>query len=286
MRKFSVFSFLPLASLSVCLFLVMASSCSLMNGKSEESVAFDTLCVDSIVPLFEGYENPVLTINVSIERPVSGCEDMVAAIGEMINSTAGEGNFFGQVASNVPQMVDAYIEDCIENYNSVKNDYSREELEGSISWLNYEAKLTGRVASIYEGFISYEVVRYAYNGGPHGQTIINYGVYDQVTRQRVGLANLVDYSTSDLITELLQQKLAMTFDCESFDDLLQKGILFPDSNVGLTENFYFDAAGITWLFNAYEIAPYAVGDISVIISWDELESLLPAESVAMRLFTK
>ena len=39
-------------------------------------------------------------------------------------------------------------------------------------------------------------------------------------------------------------------------------------------NFSVGKEGITWYFNPYDIAPYALGVIDVTLSWDQLKPLL------------
>ncbi|MBO6013769.1 MAG: DUF3298 domain-containing protein, partial [Bacteroidales bacterium] len=51
----------------------------------------------------------------------------------------------------------------------------------------------------------------------------------------------------------------------------------------LPDNFFFTPKGITFVFQQYEIAPYAMGLISVTLTWDELQPLLPDDSVALTL---
>ena len=39
------------------------------------------------------------------------------------------------------------------------------------------------------------------------------------------------------------------------------------------DNFYITEDGVTFIYNHYEIAPYAMGIIKITIPWNELEGL-------------
>ncbi|MBO7378962.1 MAG: DUF3298 domain-containing protein, partial [Bacteroidales bacterium] len=54
-----------------------------------------------------------------------------------------------------------------------------------------------------------------------------------------------------------------------------EGYLFEDAVLDLPDNFFFTPKGITFVFQQYEIAPYAMGLISVTLTWDELQPLCP-----------
>lgn len=283
MRRLSFFSFFPIAVLSVFLSMGIISSCSLLGSKSETEITFDSLRIDSIVPLFAGNQEPAITFNISLQKPVGGTAEQRDAITELINSLASYGTYFGQVVPDLDLMINAFIEDRTSNYFDECGSLTPEDVVSN-PWCNYAEMLEGTYLGNYSGFLSYQMKRYMYAGGAHGQTIFTYGVLDMTTLQRVNLANLVDDATEEAITELLHQKLAELFDADSFETLLRDEVIFPDAEVTLTENFWFSPEGITWLYNAYDIACYAIGDISVTLSWDELQPLLPVESVAMRVY--
>ena len=42
-------------------------------------------------------------------------------------------------------------------------------------------------------------------------------------------------------------------------------------NVNVTENFFVDDESIHWIYNPYEIAPYALGAIEVSIPYSDIE---------------
>lgn len=285
MRNFSVFKSFPTAILAVSLLLGI-SSCGLTGGKSDAVVVFDSLKVDTIVPFLENSDKPALTINVNFDYPVSGSEDLVTATGLMINNLVEGGIYTAEAGSDVNLMVQKFIESHAQAYHDERNDelFDGQNDIKDVPWLNYEAQLQGSVLWQKHNLISYQVMQYAYNGGAHGQTLLNYGVLDALSGEQIHLSNIVDEVTHSAILDLYRKHMAEFFECADYETLLKSDLLFPDVEIDLNENFFFDDKGIIWVTNTYEIAPYSTGTISVLVPWDELQDLLPAESIALRVY--
>ena len=55
-------------------------------------------------------------------------------------------------------------------------------------------------------------------------------------------------------------------------------------NLVPTENFYVNAMGLTWLYNPYEIAPYAMGTIQITLSYNQIMPYILPNSPIRRIF--
>ena len=71
---------------------------------------------------------------------------------------------------------------------------------------------------------------------------------------------------------LLEALIAQTDEAETRKDLRRLGYSVAD--VVPNENFYVTDEGITYVYNPYEIAPYAMGCIQISLSWDSIRHLL------------
>lgn len=59
----------------------------------------------------------------------------------------------------------------------------------------------------------------------------------------------------------------------SVEGLQSVGILL-DTDIYIPENFLLDKNGVTFYYNRYEIAPYAAGDFSLTVPYDEISAYL------------
>ena len=75
------------------------------------------------------------------------------------------------------------------------------------------------------------------------------------------------------MTELLLEKLMDMTDTKSMDELREKGFLFS-MEMFPSENFILGSDKITFIYNAYEIAPYAIGRSEIELSYDDVSGIL------------
>ena len=120
---------------------------------------------------------------------------------------------------------------------------------------------------------SYAMDVYEYTGGAHGNRYLLIQNYDLRTGDAVSEQDLfIDDYFEPLKTLLLEALIAQTDKAETKKDLRQLGYSVAD--VVPNENFYVTPAGIAYVYNPYEIAPYAMGCIQISIPWDSVRHLL------------
>ena len=120
---------------------------------------------------------------------------------------------------------------------------------------------------------SYAMDVYEYTGGAHGNRYLLIQNYDLQTGDAVSEQDLFinDYYEQPK-TLLLEALIAQTDEAETRKDLRRLGYSVAD--VVPNENFYVTDEGITYVYNPYEIAPYAMGCIQISLSWDSIRHLL------------
>ena len=120
---------------------------------------------------------------------------------------------------------------------------------------------------------SYAMDVYEYTGGAHGNRYLLIQNYDLQTGDAVSEQDLfIDDYYEQLKTLLLEALIAQTDEAETRKDLRRLGYSVAD--VVPNENFYVTDEGITYVYNPYEIAPYAMGCIQISLSWDSIRHLL------------
>lgn len=117
-----------------------------------------------------------------------------------------------------------------------------------------------------------EKLIYAYTGGAHGLTNTSYLLLNTHTGLPIALSDLIVPDAIPVLTTLITNKLKTQFGLEITDSLSTNGF-FVDV-VRPNDNFYVCPDGVGFVYNTYEIAPYAKGLIRVSFSWNELSGML------------
>ena len=255
-----------------------------------QPVIFDTLSVDTICPLFKNYEKPACHLSLKMAVPVQETTaDVREAIERFVSQLPKDGAFDEDANGSIAAMMQAYVKaylmqylnegpDAIDNYG--------EDMEAAATWMSYEEKATGTVIYNADDMLSYQIRTDSYTGGAHGNTGTVNGVFDLKHLSEVRLSDVFeDVSLSDL-NQLLRLKLARQYECETVDELQAKGLFFSPAEIEVTENFYVTDAGICWMYDPYDIAPYSTGEVSVTLSWDELYPFLSVDSPLMAMAQK
>ncbi|MGN0235737.1 MAG: RsiV family protein [Paludibacteraceae bacterium] len=120
---------------------------------------------------------------------------------------------------------------------------------------------------------SYAIDVYEYSGGAHGNHYLLIQNYDLQTGAAVNESEFfADDYYEPLQRLLLDALIAQTDNADSKKDLRRLGYSVAD--VVPNENFYVTSEGITYVYNPYEIAPYAMGCIRIFLPWDSVRHLL------------
>lgn len=249
---------------------------------SDFVVLLDSVSVDSVCPLFHTHEKPACHFVLRMEVPyVEDNTSLSQSLQRFLASIPRQGAFVEEFDGTVQSMADNYLHSYIMQYLSEGKeaiDSYGEDMQAAATWMSYEELSEGKVAYQEGAFLSYQFKIYSFMGGAHGNTVTTNRVFDMNSQSVVTLSNLFSDEALDSVGEQIRQALATQNECQTVDELAQKGIFFSVSEVGPTDNFLLDDKGLTWLYDPYEIAPYAYGAVSVSLSWKDLVELIDAES--------
>lgn len=256
----------------------LISSCNSMGGKGEESdVVYDSIVVKKQIPLLHENDTtlPFADVNVSFTYPVKFRDEAsLARLQEIF-----KGTFFGSMEFDhmTPEMaMDEYIGRYSDRYKSLSNMYYEDKarLEGEVPvWYWYYMNTHNKIVFQDDSLLSYAVEYSDYEGGAHGSYRITY--------TNINLNKLVTLTEEDLfipdyykpLTEKIVQSLMQSYGVNEPDSLLAKGF-FTIEDIVPNNNFWLNEEGIHYTYNQYEIAPYAMGAIDVMIPYTKLEDIL------------
>jgi len=150
--------------------------------------------------------------------------------------------------------LDAYLKEVREVMSD--EGFCSDPVVGSaLTTKEYNSKYEVVYTDYERTFFSYRVESFTYTGGAHGNTVVGVGTIDVKTGKELKVADAIP---KDKRAEALARVKAAVIKQIGGADNLQ-------GEVTLTENFYVAEDGLHFVFNEYEVACYAQGQVEVVI---------------------
>lgn len=278
MRKDILYSWL-----TIVLVGLIAALCSTLQRIAMPHVVCKEYSFDKVAYLSEGQESS-LTFSIRYAYPVAvnAPEEVLSKLQRSVCQTV-----LGEA------FLDMRPQQAIEAYAALKHtEYIQNNLPLLQEWaIDHEdeplcetcfneeliisaAPMTDHLPESADRFLwSYAMDVYEYTGGAHGNRYLLIQNYDLETGDMVNEQDLfIDDYYEPLKTLLLNALIAQTDNAESKRDLRRMGYSVAD--VVPNENFYVTQEGITYVYNPYEIAPYAMGCIEIFLPWETVRPLI------------
>lgn len=156
-------------------------------------------------------------------------------------------------------------------------DYNDSKMGTLAFILTNQLSAKDSIAYNQDGLLSMILFYTSYTGGAHGMYGNQAKSYDLELQQTITPEVLLDLSRSEEILGLIRDKiLAMDKQQDTDSDYPLYGDLVNLDEVTITDNLYLSNEGVTLIYNVYEIGPYAMGEVFVTLSYDELRPYLLA----------
>lgn len=135
---------------------------------------------------------------------------------------------------------------------------------------SWEDQLFGIFLKDYRQWKNYLLTYFNYRGGAHGIETLSQLVFNRRTGEILTEAAFFADDYVQGITPLLKEAVKRTMEEEAPDllDLVEMDAVAPNGN------FSFNSNGVEWIFQPYEVGPYALGPISATVPWNELEPFI------------
>jgi hypothetical protein len=111
-----------------------------------------------------------------------------------------------------------------------------------------------------------------YTGGAHGMRNKDYYVFSLADKRRLALGDIVPEEAKPALDNLVEAALRKQMEIPDWIPLTEQG--FFEDSVDRLEDFFLTPQGLGFQWDPYEIAPYSMGIIEIIIPYDELENML------------
>lgn len=225
-----------------------------------DMVRTETYQDDLIMPLEEGQADS-LFFSASVEYIVTG---MKVEVRQKINSAIVTQAFdLENDEGSLEEVAIRYRENLIDEYMN-----ENAVLENGIR--TWEDRISGNFQPRYKDYRNYQISYYSFRGGAHGIQTLSNIVFDNKTGEVVREEDLFTPGYEEPIAQLL--RLAVKTSMEEEDpelmQLVQLEQVMPNGNFCVRED------GVEWLFQPYEVGPYALGIVSAKLSWEELTPFL------------
>jgi hypothetical protein len=118
-----------------------------------------------------------------------------------------------------------------------------------------------------------------YTGGAHGMREREYFVLDFAEMERLGLEDVIKSGSEPALAEAVEAALR-DFSNLTGETPLSQGYYFEDT-VEPSKNFFLSSRGLGFHWDPYEIAPYVVGPVEILIPWDKIAEHLTPRALSL-----
>ncbi|CAM3989406.1 DUF3298 DUF4163 domains-containing protein [Mucilaginibacter galii] len=160
-------------------------------------------------------------------------------------------------------------------------DYKDFKKENPTSPMFFELDSKVNVIRQDSSLVGLEFNGYQFTGGAHGATMIKYLNWDVKANKKIELASLFKPGYEEKLTQVAdsifrkQENLSPTAS-------LKENYFFKDEKFSLNKNFLITPIGLKFLYNQYEIKPYAAGQTALDIPYAQIKTLLQPGTVVDR----
>jgi hypothetical protein len=177
---------------------------------------------------------------------------------------------------------DTSLESMSKNFLKAYADFKKSDPKSVMFYtLNTYAKVIQQDTSL----ISLEYGGYIFQGGAHGGAFTGYVNWNPDAKKEVTL--------KDILISGYEAKLTRTADSIfrkneklSATASLKTNYFFKDDKFALNNNYSITPLGIKFMYNQYEIKPYAAGQTELFIPYSQIRTLVRSNSVAAQYINK
>lgn len=184
-----------------------------------------------------------------------------------LNDSIGVALYFAANADHALPLKTALDSAAAQLYATLKSDHE----EGFAPGMSYTTELTSEVILQTAKLLSLQMDGYTFSGGAHGYYYTVLNTFDIGSAESVLLTELITDTAA--LRPLLERAFVDAHAEEIADAKLEDLLLDPEQPLPMPVNFCIVPSGIRFMYNPYEVAPYAVGQTDIVLSWELLGRL-------------
>jgi hypothetical protein len=114
-------------------------------------------------------------------------------------------------------------------------------------------------------WITLQLSEHSFMGGAHPNSYTFYKMIDKSNGHQLQLIDFFDSLAIHKLTILGEPLFCAEKGISPQQGFEEAGFWFPNNHFALNDNFYFNEAGLTFFYNAYEVGPYVMGHTEITI---------------------
>ena len=264
-------------------------SCFLLSGcngqKQIDSETVKTVKVEEQAHLQDDTVSPACKITIDYSYLAES--DAADSIAQRINRTI-QAHVLGKeyIRMNPEVAVDSFKNTYINNYRKDVNEFYQEDIKNGTpkdelpTWYNYEYGLTTHFSEDKEGILNFIAETFEYTCGAHPNSWNKWMNFEKNTGKLLALKDVFmagsEKPISDMLLEELITEMATRLEDSSITSLegLQNAGILNSTNMYVPDNFLLEKEKVSFLYNKYDIAPYAVGVITLSLPYTSVEKYM------------
>ena len=264
-------TFVAMKRLYIPLIFSLLAICVGCNSNNSVTVTFEKAKVSKEVALSADADAPSCNVALEVDFATGNNAETAKAINDAI-----EKRLFNMSGLTMQQAVDSFASQYTRDYKQNLAPLYAQDNEDELkrAWYEYNYSIdTETKEGRDDAVVVYLITLDYYEGGAHGinqQLVMN---FDKLSGKQLTLQDVFVPGYEARLTELLLEKLMGLADAKNMEELKAKDYLFS-MDMFPSENFILGKDNITFIYNAYEIAPYAMGMTELEVSYDEVSGIL------------
>ncbi len=267
-------------ALCIITYVAFSASCG-GNGSptADNAIVFDSIRTDTVCHLFNDTAKPSCKFTLGFTYPLDYTDKAVLQTMQAIFVSKS----FGEKYATLPvfEAYSAFESDYLNGYKALETDYKK--IVDSLKTKDFPYSLFAsekivRTAIDFNkgGLLAFTVISYDYTGGAHGMELLNGYVINVKDGQLLGYNDIFTAEAKDSLTNLLVKEVMVAQKISTASELEAQS--FEIKNIVPNNNFLVTAEGVTFIYNRYEIAPYAYGEFKVVLPYADLRGLIKKDS--------
>ncbi|MCC6563895.1 DUF3298 and DUF4163 domain-containing protein [Candidatus Uhrbacteria bacterium] len=298
--------FSPIFSATLIGLAVAGAGCSAKPGNAPTAGAAGTSSAAKFVPSYEAVglatrvyhkvwsdgeqERCLYELSYPQLEPSYAQDEEAYARWDRANRVIMDAAFPGYVATTTANEYDIqasgerYVAEC----KGELEDLAKELGEEDTGYMNYVQSLGYTTQLFQDGIVSLAFQNYSYTGGAHGLPWMTGLTMTLPDGKPLALGDIVKEESLKPFMQRVRRDLLAEWGDVLFEEAKTQLEGFVDDSSPITadqqavfsqlEDFYLTQTGFVFFWNVYEIAPYAAGQQTIFLPFDEVRDLLKANS--------
>ncbi|MBQ8453863.1 MAG: DUF3298 domain-containing protein [Bacteroidaceae bacterium] len=216
--------------------------------------------------------------SLCIENPIHEGDSLCYHIEFNLDTLAGDGQlacsladvlrdsvFYKQGLATVQETMTAYADSMEAEWKAEMAEMYDPESEWRET-LQYSYTIEGSpVENDCDSILTYQTTIDCYLGGAHGSYVIFYYNFDRNSGKLLGIRDFVPADKEKEVLKAMETQLCKDWEAKDVNELREKTGILMLGDLYLSNNFMPKGDSLSFLFNQYDIAPYAAGLIGITI---------------------